>query len=82
VEAYWLAFKGFIVHFSIIPRRRSPWPLVTVSPATTAFDAGQIGSAFFDHWRLPGRKMMTASGHRFMAARCHHGSDEQMFGAE
>jgi len=24
----------------------------------------------------------TASSHRFMAARCHHGSDEQMFGAE
>src|SRR5262249_7261026 len=24
----------------------------------------------------------TASGHRFVAARCPHGSDEQMFGAE
>jgi len=24
----WLAFKGFIVHFSIIPRGRSPGPLV------------------------------------------------------
>jgi hypothetical protein len=23
---FWLAFKGFIVHFSIIPRRRSPGP--------------------------------------------------------
>src|SRR5262245_25152063 len=32
----WLSFKRFIVHFSIIPRRRSPWPLVTVSPTTTA----------------------------------------------
>src|SRR5262249_47188411 len=27
---------GFIAHFSIIPRRRSPWLFVTVSPATTA----------------------------------------------
>jgi hypothetical protein len=24
----------------------------------------------------------TTSGHRFVAARCPHGSDEQMFGAE
>jgi hypothetical protein len=45
-----------------------------------ADDAGQIGTALFAHWPTVmdhagtlTAVATTASGHRFMAARCHHG---------